>query len=145
MYELLSVAFADGYKTGCYPFPFESCHCPLAQLYLTPNPPVGLRGQHAEIIRNNVFSKIQIPVMPSDVANNPAEEMVLLIVGKCTLQPSCALPRQLLLSAVPVGYVYVSSPFIQMLNLLFHSSEQSPKTMLVCLQYVSNQQFAQSS
>lgn len=82
--------------------------------------------------------------MLSDVANNPPEQVVFLIIGKCTLQSSCALPVQVLLSAVPVGYINVSSPFIQMLNPLFHSSEQFPKTILVCLQYVCNPQFAQS-
>lgn len=80
--------------------------------------------------------------MPSDVANNPPEQVVFLIIGNCTLPPSCAFPVQVLLFVVPMSYMNVSSPFIQMLNLSFHSSGQFPKTILVCLQYVNNQQFA---
>lgn len=81
--------------------------------------------------------------MSSDAANSSPERMLLFIIGKCTLQPSRALPVQLLLSAVPVGYIFDSSPFLQMLSWLYCSSEQSPETILVWLQYGSNQQFAQ--
>lgn len=61
--------------------------------------------------------------MSPDAANSFPEQMVLLILGKCTLDPSRALPVQLLLCTVPVGYIHDSSPFLQMLIWLFRSSE----------------------
>lgn len=79
--------------------------------------PAQLGGQHVELSQVMfLFSKIQISVVSSDAADSSPEQMVLLITGKCTLQPSCALPVQLLLSAIPVGYICDSCAFLQMLG-----------------------------